>query len=229
MGTLPVVKAMLSAFAQNWPDRADYCRDPKTVAFWQKYTDDIADDLLSAASKTVITESTFFPKVAEVRKMAFTLQKDGLNLPDAEAAWGFLLRWMRATSYILGKDGVARKKPPLPPPIQRAVEYLGGVDEIGRSDNPVADRARFIEAYRRVMERAEHQVTMLPEVRKLVQRAALPEGLRGLIEGGRDALSGAGDHEAGHAGDVSRGVLDPIARGADTGGRGDGRQTGTGV
>ena len=186
MATLPIVKAMLAAFAKNWSDKEDHCRDAKVISFWEEYLADIPDDLLRAAAKTVLSEAVFFPKVADVRAMAFRLQKDAHNVPEAEEAWGQLIRWLRATAHILCDDGVIRKKPPLPDHIQKAVDAIGGLEVFGTSDNAVSDRARFIAAYERFMERAKHQATMLPEVKQLLQRAALPEGAKVMLPDSAD-------------------------------------------
>lgn len=184
MATEAVVKAMLSAFANNWPEKAEHCRDKRTVSFWMQFLEDMDDGLLRATAKTIISEAKYFPKVADVREMAFRLQMDVAKVPEAEEAWGMLTRWLRATSYIMGPDGRAYKKPPLPGVIQNAVDAIGGLVALGTSDNPAADRARFIAAYERSMGRMRHQATMLPEVRELVRAAALPDGLRQLLPEG---------------------------------------------
>jgi len=54
------------------------------------------------------------------------------------------------------------------PMVARTVRLLGGLDAI-LSDNPVADRARFIQAYQEVLEREQSVVGMVPEVREFVQ------------------------------------------------------------
>jgi hypothetical protein len=48
---------------------------------------------------------------------------------------------------------------------------LGGLDAI-LTDNPVADRARFIQAYDEVLEREQSIVGAVPEVRKFIQENA---------------------------------------------------------
>lgn len=54
------------------------------------------------------------------------------------------------------------------PAVKETVRLLGGSDVI-LTDNPTADRARFIEAYREVMAQERTKTAMLPEVRGYVQ------------------------------------------------------------
>lgn len=180
MATEVVVKAMLAAFAQNWPEKAEHCKQQDTVAFWHRYLEDMDDGLLRATSKTILSEAKYFPKVADVREMAFRLQADVVGVPDAYQAWNMVKKWMRLPPTLFC-DGKHHRRRPLPPMIQKAVDGIGGVDMLGMSENETADRARFVEAYNNLMGRMRHQATMLPEVRELVQRAALPDGLKKLL------------------------------------------------
>lgn len=54
------------------------------------------------------------------------------------------------------------------PMVARTVHLLGGLDAI-LSDNPVADRARFVQAYSELLERESSVVGMVPDVRQFVQ------------------------------------------------------------
>ncbi len=181
MATEAVVKAMLSAFANNWPEKAEHCRDKRTVSFWMQFLEDMDDGLLRATAKTILSEAKFFPKVADVREMAFRLQADVMGVPDAYQAWNMVKKWMRLPPTMF-RDGRRYRRKPLPPIIQRAVDGIGGVDMLSMSENETADRARFVDAYNNLMDRMRHQATMLPEVRELVRAAALPEELKRLLQ-----------------------------------------------
>ena len=183
MASEAVVKAMLVAFAQNWPAKADHFKQQDTVAFWCRYLEDMDDGLLKATAKTILSEAKFPPVVADVREMAFRLQADVVGVPDAYQAWNMVKKWMRLPPTLF-RDGKHYKRRPLPPVIQKAVDGIGGGDMLGMSENETADRARFVEAYNNLMGRMRHQATMLPEVRELVRNAALPEGLKKLLPEG---------------------------------------------
>lgn len=184
MASEQVIKTMLAAFAQNWPEKAEHCRAPETISFWLRYLGDMSDDLLKAAGKTVISESHFFPRVADVRETGFRLQSEVAGVPDAYQAWYTVQRWLRlpATVYHNGKQ---LRRQPLPRIIQLAVDGIGGVDALRLSEDGTADRARFVDAYNSLMGRLQHQAIQLPEVRQLLQATPLPEALKGrLIEQG---------------------------------------------
>lgn len=55
------------------------------------------------------------------------------------------------------------------PMVERTVNSLGGLDAI-LSDNPVADRARFVQAYSELLEREMSVVGMTSDVREFVDR-----------------------------------------------------------
>jgi hypothetical protein len=58
------------------------------------------------------------------------------------------------------------------PLVAKTVRLLGGLDAI-LTENPVADRARFIQAYQEILEREQSIVGMVPEVREFVQEQSL--------------------------------------------------------
>lgn len=55
------------------------------------------------------------------------------------------------------------------PMVARTIHLLGGLDAI-LSDNPVADRARFVQAYSDLLDREVSVVGMLPDVRDFVNQ-----------------------------------------------------------
>lgn len=59
--------------------------------------------------------------------------------------------------------------------VAETVRLLGG-REVILTDNPTADRARFIDAYREVVSRERTKSAMLPAVKNYVQSKALPMG-----------------------------------------------------
>lgn len=71
------------------------------------------------------------------------------------------------------------------PMVARMVHLLGGLDAI-LSDNPVADRARFVQAYSELLERETSVVGMVPDVRQFVQEQSerLLEGRHAAFETG---------------------------------------------
>jgi len=64
------------------------------------------------------------------------------------------------------------------PVIEETVRRLGGRDAL-ITDNPAADRARFIDAYREIVERERKEVSRIPEVAQFIdaRRAELAEDM----------------------------------------------------
>lgn len=71
------------------------------------------------------------------------------------------------------------------PLVEKTVHLLGGLDVL-LTENPVADRARFIAAYQEILEREQAIVGMVPEVREFVQEQAwaLEEERRAALDTG---------------------------------------------
>jgi hypothetical protein len=60
------------------------------------------------------------------------------------------------------------------PAVAECVKMLGGRDML-LTDNPTADRARFIEAYREIVARERKKAGMLPQVRAYIDAHKVPE------------------------------------------------------
>lgn len=161
--------------------------------------EDLPVDMVRAATVQYLSEGTpFFPMPGTIRDRAMELQMLALGVPSAAEAWsqvvkarryeereycevgyamreaynstnGMLVQYIRheAGCPICGKVGgyVERYDHPA---VKEAVELLGGRDVI-LTDNPVADRARFIEAYREVIARERMKMAMTPKVSEFVQ------------------------------------------------------------
>jgi len=73
------------------------------------------------------------------------------------------------------------------PVVAETVKVLGGRDVI-ITDNPTADRARFIDAYREIVARERTKNAMLPVVREYVQdkqKSLVAGSIKALAEGKR--------------------------------------------
>ena len=70
------------------------------------------------------------------------------------------------------------------PAVENAVRMLGGRDGL-LTDNPVADRARFVDAYREVISREVRNAGMMPSARAYIenrQKALGDGGISGLVK-----------------------------------------------
>ena len=136
-----------------------------TTKVYMRLLADIPPEVLEAAALECITKSEFFPTVAKVREAAMNLMLNKAALPSAFEAWAEVCKEIRRVGYA-GKPEFST------PLIEKAVQGIGGWRYICLSEDGVADRARFFQGYDILMQRAEAQAKMLPEVRHVAERLA---------------------------------------------------------
>lgn len=160
---------MAEGFVQIWKaltvayPTAPQATNRETMAIYERALSDIPTDVLKAAVLSAISTRTFFPAIAEIRELAFSAIEREAGLPTATEAWGAVCEAVRA----IGIYGAPRWK------YQQtadAVRAVGGWESICNSENPTADRARFIEAYSAIVARARSDARQLPEVRDTIKR-----------------------------------------------------------
>lgn len=149
----------------------NYARDnspatlEQTLHIYQSLLADIPVDVLEATAMQHIAGSRFFPTVAELREGAMAIAAP--QYPPAMEAWSEFLN--AADSY--------RPCPEFANPILNAVIRQMGWIDLCRSENQIADRAHFIQAYERLAARAREDAMLLPAVRDLSQRLATGRGI----------------------------------------------------
>lgn len=140
---------------------------------------DLDADLLLKAALGIVGTNTFYPAAGELRRAYFDLVDSAANVPDAYQAW--------AEVKALFRRGYSRMHPPTEesvthPRVLAALDGIGGWRALCSSENDMADRARYIQAYETYTKRDQYHERMLPGVmetaRALVarQRKALTEG-----------------------------------------------------
>ena len=165
---VPVHMMLCAAFPDHVARLSDETMEAQVQLYHRMLCDlDLCD--LEAVALRHMAESQWFPKISELRKAAARLTHP--EALDPAEAWEQVCKAIpRYGATIAGTDGAGI--PPFDDPLTAVVVRQFGWNNLCFSDNPVADRARFIEAY-------ERQAT------RSYQRAALPAGLQ------NGALSGA--------------------------------------
>lgn len=166
MATEPVIANMFRLFGEIWPREAAAI-SPTTVQVYSRVLADVEDDLLKAGIVHLLSEATFWPKPAEVRRSCLRLVQR--NERTAGEAWAMVGQYLNLpqSTWIGGRRYRAK---PLPDDVQRAVDAVGGISYLRQSADVVADRARFLQAYEAMRTREQEHARMLPEVRQVVQR-----------------------------------------------------------
>lgn len=124
---------------------------------------DIPSDELKAGVLHCITQSgrAFAPSIGEIRGAVSDLRRASANVPSSYDAWQEVCRQI----VNVGSYGTPAFSSPL---IERTVKNLGWRN-LCMSENQVADRARFVQAYEQLMERAVTEDMMLPEVKGYIE------------------------------------------------------------
>jgi hypothetical protein len=167
------IEIILRALAAAYPN---FALTEQTVAIYVELLADIDPELLRAATLDLISRSRFFPTVAEIREAARDL-RDGPQLSGSEA-WGLVIQAIRDLGYAHQAEAHER----LGETIMQAVRDIGGWGALCYSENSVADRARFIEAFDARAARRKREGVTLPQIADLARRLTttsrpeLPDG-----------------------------------------------------
>lgn len=173
MASEETIKQVLAMLSAEYPEHVNKLSAEQLRNLRDLYTmtlADIDDDDLRAAALRHVNESNWFPKISELRKAAARLANPAML--DPAEAWEQVVKAIPVYGRSiagLGGPGI----PPFADPLTAKVVRQFGWNNLCLSENPVADRARFIEAYSRQAQRTQ-------------ERAALPAGLQdGALSGAR--------------------------------------------
>ena len=148
------------------------------VPVWTMILEDIPAELLSVVAKDRCSKrDPFFPSVGEIRQTALDLVATDADRLTAGDAWDEVNRAFRNVGYTRSPEWTH-------PDIDRAVRGVGGWAYLCHSDNPMADRARFLDIFKVYRGRADTDRRMLPATREFVakHRQIETDGPAGLIE-----------------------------------------------
>lgn len=106
---------------------------------------DIPGAVLEQAALEHISHSTFFPAIAELRSAAFDILESANPIPSDYEAWAEVQAEIRRIGHC--------SQPVFTNPLVKQVVEQLGWRYLCLSDNPVADRAHFIQAYQVLAER----------------------------------------------------------------------------
>lgn len=148
-----------------------------TVDIYVQLLSDIDPELLKMATLDYVSKNKWFPSVAELREAVGTLQEKSAGVPSSWDAWAEVNQMMRSYGYMRRSDFEFSS-----PLIDKAVDAVGGWRVLCHSENSVADRARFVEAYETYLKRQRDEVQTLPQVSRMIESLAdklrLKDGLK---------------------------------------------------
>jgi hypothetical protein len=126
---------------------------------------DIPGQVLEQAALEHISQSTFFPAIAELRSAAFDILEAADPTPSDYEAWAEVQAEIRRAGHC--------NQPQFSNPLVKQAVELIGWRYLCLSDNPVADRVHFVKAYQALAERQRKDTRRLQQVAQLI--AALKE------------------------------------------------------
>lgn len=154
---IEIMIAKLSAAFPNWKVTA------YTVQVYLEDLSDIDSETLEAAVKMCRTEPgrAFAPSTGEIRGAVGKIRGMSTNTPSPFEAWNEFKRYVVSSNY----------SPQWSHPLIEKTAKLIGMRDYGQSsvDDEPSWRARFIQCYEQLQERAERENLLLPEVRGYIE------------------------------------------------------------
>jgi hypothetical protein len=123
---------------------SSYHLSSSAVEVYVRLLADIPGEVLERAALEHISRSNYFPAIAELRSAAFDILEAISPIPTDYEAWGEVQSEIRRVGHV-GQPQFSHEL------IARAVELLGW-RYLCLSENPVADRAHFVQAYQALRE-----------------------------------------------------------------------------
>ena len=169
----------------------------ETLDVYVKALMDIDVGVLRAAFVECMThddkgQGNWFPSIARIRHYAGRIRSGVAAQVTGNDAWGLVRAMLRLPEKLFMRtqdferlsaregwlapyepdpDGLHIRLRTLPDSAERAVRAVGGWTYLRReSENEVADRARFLQAYEGAMAQEQHREEMAPGVRALVDQ-----------------------------------------------------------
>lgn len=136
--------------------------------YWQLLADLPIEHVKTAALRH-ISGSRFFPTVAELREAATVLTLAPAQ--TAVEAWGEVIAAMSNARYYIFEDHY--ETPEFANPITNRLVRSMGWKELCRSENAIADRARFTQAYEQLVARQRSEAALPDQLQAGAQAPAL--------------------------------------------------------
>jgi hypothetical protein len=144
----------------------------ETMRLYQRILEDIPDAIVESATIDHISSSQWFPKPSELRERCAALIANDADSIGGVEAWGVVVRRLAAPEKTW-VNGVQYVRRPCDDVTERAVKAIGGWSYLNRSEDAMADRARFVEAYKDIVARERRKIAEHPVVTEA--RLALAE------------------------------------------------------
>lgn len=152
---------------------------PATLDIYADHLEDMAQEAFDLAIERHIETSEWMPKVSQIREAAMLNFLKKAGVPSPAEAWGEVskhLRSDRQESYgTLTAVNRIDDHDFTHPIVKRAAEQIGWLDLwLTRDSNATANRARYMDAYRELVEDLKNHYQLNPDLQKAIEPAARP-------------------------------------------------------
>lgn len=130
------------------------------IEMWHNLLGDLEFSVVEKSLAKYALESQFPPSIADIRKRATEIMTPQTEKVQAEQAWGIVLQAIKEHGWCA--EPCALKMIGKFSPIAREIVEFFDYQELCRSENQIADRARFIDAYNR-RQQTKRDEALLPE------------------------------------------------------------------
>lgn len=179
MATLKEINHIMGVMVHAYPR---YELSEETIKLYARLMADIPVDVLEAAAQQIMVEQTFFPTAAEWRNKAIEIMGGTRGIPSAIEAYSEITHARvdhQETTGEQDENGLwiirTVSHQWTHPLVKQAAELIGWPSTFP-TDNPMADRSQLFKVYESLLNQALSDVRILPGVRLVMDKYALPAG-----------------------------------------------------
>jgi len=136
-----------------------------TMCLYATMLSDFPDEVVRVATMHIISRHKYnsWPTIAELRDACIDIQTGASRFPSAYDAFETVIAAIQKYGHYRYPQHVFESNPL----IEKTIKAIGGWSYLCMSEDLVADRSRFIQAYEKYFTAAVDETRMLPEVRAL--------------------------------------------------------------
>jgi hypothetical protein len=149
---------------------------PETIRVYLLTLQDIPFEVLEQAALQLITTSSFFPTVAELRDVSFRILLGTRSIPSANQAWEEVQHEIHHIAAYSFTHNEANKPHFSHPFIDQVIQSIGFL-QLSTFQNTAADQARFCKTYELILNRTLEELKAFPTTKQFAENFALSDNL----------------------------------------------------
>ena len=134
------------ALSKNYSKNVFNPSDKEMAAMWFSLLQHIDDDVFMKAVHKILINEVFAPNLATISKYCSEI---AAPVVDDTEGWGLVIKAINNYGYMRSEEAMKS----LPYTVRKAVEYMGGFEQICRSEEPDVIRGQFNKCMASINER----------------------------------------------------------------------------